>query len=198
MEDVNAILRVTEASDLFGHSAGGFFALEAALRLPVLRLALYEPAVSIHGSLPLDWFPAYEKALAHKDPALAMVHLVKGLHLNWMSQLPDWLLLPFARLMLRGDDGQEVADLLPSGVWEIKLFQRCDESGLNFERYRAIKARTLLLGGTKSPVYLKHALRELTAILPQARLIELDGLDHNAPDQNAPQKVALELKAFFS
>lgn len=198
MADLSAILQKSGAQRVFGHSGGGFFALEAALRLPIRELAVYEPAVSIHGSLPLDWLPKFERALARGDSITALVLFFKGLQLNWISRLPAWFLSPFVRLMLRGEDGQEMIALLPTGAWEIEEFQRLERMGLTYERYQNIPANTLLISGTSSPAYLRNAARTLAEVIPQAKLTELAGLDHNAPDQNAPQAVAAELRPFFS
>jgi pimeloyl-ACP methyl ester carboxylesterase len=49
IEDLRVLIQKTNAQMLFGHSAGGFIALEAAVALPIEKLALYEPAVSIDG-----------------------------------------------------------------------------------------------------------------------------------------------------
>lgn len=194
LEDVNALLEKTQARMLFGHSAGGFFALEAALRLPVEKLALYEPAVSINGSLPLGWLPAFEQLVAQQEWPEAMVAFLKGLEFGGPANLPARFLVPFARLMLRSNEGREMIALLPTIIREIKTFQ---EPGLNYERYRHITAKTLLMGGAKSPSYLRYALREIAKIIPYSWLIELPKLDHNAPDQNAPEIVAKELRQFF-
>src|SRR6266496_6737237 len=90
VEDLRALLQKTNAHMLFGHSAGGFIALEAAVDLPIGKLALYEPAVSINGSVNFDWFDPVQKAFARNDPAAAFVIFIKGLHLNWMTGLPFW------------------------------------------------------------------------------------------------------------
>jgi len=197
IEDLKALLQKTVASAVFAHIAGGFFALEAALRLPIQKLALYEPAISIEGSLPVDWLAKFEKALSKDDSAAAFVRLLKGLQLNWMSKLPDWTLIPLARLMLKGDDGMEMAALLKSGAREAKEIYRCQQLGSTYKRYRAINADTLLMAGTSSPDYLRLAVRELSRTIPRARHVELARLDHNAPDQNTPEQVASELKKFF-
>ena len=198
LDDLEALLQKTSAHILFGHSAGGFFALEAALKLPITKLALYEPAVSINGSLPLDWFPTFERALASGDSVTAMVAFFKGLRLNWMSGLPFWVLAAISRLMLHTTDGQEMAGLLPTGVWEIREFRRLEQLGQTYERYQDISAETLLLGGSRSPSYLCNVLPVLAKEIPHARMVELPGLDHNAPDQNAPEAVATEMRNFFS
>jgi pimeloyl-ACP methyl ester carboxylesterase len=198
LDDLSALQQKTGAHLLFGHSAGGFFALEAALKLPIRKLALYEPAVSIDGSLPLDWLPSFEQALAMDDSVAAMVIFFKGLRLNWMSRLPPWVLAAFSRLMLRTDEGQEMADLLPTGVWEIKDFLRLQQIGCTYERYQNIRAETLLLGGSRSPAYLRDVLPVLARVITHAQMMELPGLDHNAPDQKEPEVVAAELQNFFS
>lgn len=194
LEDVSALVEKTGSPYLFGHSAGGFFALEAALKLPVEKLAVYEPAVSINGSLPLDWLPAFEQALDQNDSAKAFIIFVRGLRLNRVTELPDWFLYPLTKLMLRSEEGREMAELLPTLAWEIKAFEN---PGPDYHRYQNITAKTLLIGGAKSPDYLRYALRALAKTIPYSWFIELPKLDHNAPDENAPEVVASELRQFF-
>lgn len=198
LEDAEALLQKTGARMLFGHSAGGYFALEIALKLPIKKLALYEPAVSINGSLPLDWLSAFEQALNQEDSAKAAAIFFKGLRLHWSSKLPIWILAAFSRLMMRTDDGRELAELLPTGVWEVKEFRRLERAGQTYQRYQKIPAETLLLGGSRSPDYLRKVLPVLSKEIAHARMIEMPGLDHNAPDQNAPEAVAAELREFFT
>jgi hypothetical protein len=81
--------------------------------------------------------------------------------------------------------------------WEVKEFQRLERLGLTYQRYQNVSAETLLLGGSRSPAYLRKALLALVKTMPHAHRLELPGLDHNAPDQNAPQVIAAELKRFF-
>jgi hypothetical protein len=97
--------------------------------------------------------------------------------------------------MLRDKEGREVISLVPTIVWEAKEIQRLDST---YERYRSISADTLLLNGSKSPAYLREILPTLAKTIPHAKHVELVGLDHNAPDQDAPEQVASELERFFS
>src|SRR6266498_1429020 len=194
IEDLRALSQKTNARMLFGHSAGGFIALEVALALPIEKLALYEPAISIDGSIDFGWIRPLEKALARNDGAAAFVFLAKGLHLNWMSELPFWFWYPLARLMLRDAEGREMVSLVPTIVWEAKEIQRLDST---YQRYRSISADTLLLCGSKSPAYLRNILPTLAKTIPRARHIELPGLNHNAPDQDAPEIMAATLKGFL-
>jgi len=197
-EDLSALMQKTSSRMLFGHSAGGFFALEAALKLPIEKLVLYEPPVPINGSLDYRWTPAFERALARGDSAVALAIFFKGLRLHWTGRLPVWMLAAFSRLMMRTQDGREMAELLPTIVWEIEEIRRLDQAGLTYERYQNIQAETLLLGGSRSPDYLRKVLPVLADVIPQACMLEFPGFGHNAPDQDAPEVVAAEIRKFLS
>src|ERR1043165_6426539 len=187
IDDIRAILQKTHARMLFGHSGGGFMALEAAVALPIEKLALYEPAISIDGSFDFSWIDPMQKAFVRNDGAAAFVIFAKGLHLHWMTELPFWFWYPLAKLMLRDTEGQEMVSLLPTIVWEAREVQRLDST---YPRYRTISADTLLLYGSKSPAYLRNILPVLAKTIPHAEQIELSGLNHNAPDQDAPECIA--------
>ena len=193
-EDLGAILQATGARRAFGHSAGGFIALETAIELPIEKLAVYEPPVSIHASIDFSFLPRLEQALADQDGAAAFVIFLKGLRLNWMTRLPSWLLVPMARQMLRDADGQEMIRLIPTAIWEAREVQRLDSTEA---RYATIRADTLLLSGSRSPAYLRASLPLLERIIPHARWVETRGFDHQAPDQKAPVQIAARLKEFF-
>jgi pimeloyl-ACP methyl ester carboxylesterase len=49
IDDLAAVLEHTGARNVFGHSGGGFVALRAGLSLPLERIAVYDPGVSILG-----------------------------------------------------------------------------------------------------------------------------------------------------
>src|SRR5450755_4067529 len=56
LEDLFAVQAGTGATAVFGHSYGGLVALEAARRSTVFAdVVVYEPGVSIAGSIPLGW-----------------------------------------------------------------------------------------------------------------------------------------------
>jgi ATP/maltotriose-dependent transcriptional regulator MalT len=74
------------------------------------------------------------------------------------------------------------------------------------ESFRALPAEVLLLGGSKSPKYLKAALDSLEHVLPHATRIEFSGLGHGSPwnfdkqrnpDGN-PEVVAAAQRRFFA
>jgi pimeloyl-ACP methyl ester carboxylesterase len=144
----------------------------------------------------MDWVPAFEQAVARKNAARAMALVLKGLRLNWISRaLPLWALALLARLLLRGDDGREMMRALSAAVGELRIARQLESQ---YQRYGNITAKTLLLGGGRSPVFLREVLPILAATILQASLVEFPGFDHNAPDLNAPAVIAEALKAFFA
>jgi pimeloyl-ACP methyl ester carboxylesterase len=65
--------------------------------------------------------------------------------------------------------------------------------------FASTPASVLLLGGSKSPAYLKTSLDALASVLPQAQRTELAGCSHLAPDNSGdPERVARELRSFYA
>ena len=81
-------------------------------------------------------------------------------------------------------------------------FQLVAEMSGTLEMFAAIPADVLLLGGARSPAFLKSALDDLERILPRVTRVELPGLDHaaswNEDRGGRPRAVAHALRAFFT
>jgi len=189
VDDVLAVMEHTGARMVFGHSYGGLVALHVGLRRSVDALVAYEPAVSIDGSFDSSWLSTFTRQLDAGRRTAAMATFLKGTDLlPFKSTLLRWAI---AFLMLRGASGRETRDMMPTTPVEIGEVARSDSDG---SRYAGIASRTLLLGGEKSPAYLTGVLPRLAAILPSAEYAILPGLDHNAPDENAPDTVAQQIR----
>ena len=92
-EDVLALQQKTGASFLVGHSFGGLVALEVARNnTDLTKIAVYEPGVSIDGSIPMDWMPGYEKKLAEKQYLDAFVEFSTGAGPERARKTPHWLM----------------------------------------------------------------------------------------------------------
>jgi pimeloyl-ACP methyl ester carboxylesterase len=195
-EDLGALVKKTGAEFLFGHSSGGLITLEAALELPVRKVAAYEPAVSINGSVPTAWYPEFERALAENNPALAMAMVVKGLQASAkMSKVPTQVLaLMMQQEIMRSDEGRDMAKLVFTFPldWALVMGQES-----TWEKYRNIAVSTLLIGGDSSPSYLLNALHTLAETIPGAKLVEIPGFDHTAPNDERSDRIASELKQFL-
>lgn len=67
-EDLLAVHHQTGAAMVFGHSYGGLVSLETTRRSGAFRrVAVYEPGVSVAGSMPVSWLGDYRRLLAAGD-----------------------------------------------------------------------------------------------------------------------------------
>ncbi|QND65273.1 alpha/beta hydrolase [Mesorhizobium loti] len=204
VEDLDALLGATDSINVFGLSSGAIITLAAALAVPSLRrIALFEPPLDV-GNVPSpqDWVPGYEKDLARGDLASAMVTAMKGTDPSLFTALPRLILVPLIRLGLRAkpdgrDNGKVPLDVLIRSVH----FDAClvAETVGMLERFKAVNADVLLLGGTRSVSYLPAALDALQGVLPTVkRRVAFQGLGHLAADNDGqPKRVANELRNFF-
>jgi len=194
-EDLIAVLDRTGSTATFGHSFGGLVALRVARTYPLTKLAVYEPAVSVGGSLPTAWLPAFERALANDNPVAAFRIVASGLgSLGVASRLPGWLLDAVFMRMAHGAEWELTASLLPTLVREAKAAKSLDSS---VETYREVQAECLLMYGTASPLFFRRGVGELASVIPHAHMLAQPGLHHNAPDEQDPAAVAGALREFL-
>jgi pimeloyl-ACP methyl ester carboxylesterase len=211
VEDLDALLAKSGAHDVFGVSAGGLICLQAALTLPAIhRAALYEPALIVDGSTSTAFLARYDREMAEGRVAAALVTGMKGAQMGppIFNAMPRWLLESFTkRAMAEEDKKAEPGDvtmkmLAPTLHYDFQLIAEMAES---LQRFAAVPAEVLLLGGSKSPAYLRVALEALEQVLPHVRRIEFRGLDHGGSSDNSstnrggqPGRVAQELRRFFA
>lgn len=203
-EDIDALLTKTGTHLVFGHSGGGLFALQAALTLPTIhKLAVYEPALSLHGSLPTSWVPRYERELAQGKLASAFFTFAEGMKFSQgiFRFIPRWLLLPLIKSMLRQDKQAlkspdvSMEALLPTLPIELRIEK---ESNNSLESFAGIRIAVLLQGGKKTPDYLLEALDALSKTLPRVERVDYPDLGHDGPTTGAPERISKELRVFFS
>ena len=195
-EDVLALQKQTGASFLVGHSFGGLVALEVARNNPSLtKIAVYEPGVSIDGSIPMDWMPGYEKKLAGKNDVDAFVEFMIGSGPLRARKTPPWLMKLLLPLFLSSHQRQQMLGLLQENLREHQEVARLDSS---YNNYREIAAGVLLMSGGKSDLPWVHpAMERLAAVLPQSETKEFPRLDHFGIDKKAPQEVAQAVSDYF-
>jgi pimeloyl-ACP methyl ester carboxylesterase len=202
-EDLEAILHESGARSVFGLSSGAIVALHAALTLPIEKLALYEPPLLTPGSSHIGWVPRYARELDAGKLASAMVTLLEGVgDPSVLRALPRFLLVPLVRLAINADERRTergyvpLKALIPTMRFDARLVAETEGA---LERFGAVRARVLLLGGEKSAPYLRRALDALGRVLPGAERVELRGIGHLAADNGgAPERVAAKLAAFFA
>jgi len=211
VEDLDTLLKKTDAHNVFGLSAGALISLQAALELPSIhKAALYEPPLDTENSImtQTSFMSRFDQEIAEDKVAEATVTFTKGFakHLepreSLLSILPRFLLVGLFTRFLRDDaenikgDDVPFQALLPTVHFDYQLVV---EAKGTLENFKAVQAEVLLLGGSKSPSYLKHTLDALSNVLPNVERVELRGLGHAAAtDIGKPERVAQELRRFFS
>ncbi|HEX2741410.1 MAG TPA: alpha/beta fold hydrolase [Rubrobacter sp.] len=208
IEDLDALLTETGARDVFGVSSGGIICLQAALALPAIRrAAIYEPPLVSPGPASMDLLTRYEKEIGQGKVAASLVSAMKATRMGGpiFNAMPHRLLESFVRMGINREDKRGSGDYVP--MKEIAPTLRYDfrivaETSENVESFEGIRAEVLLLGGSRSPAYMKASLEVLEKILPHATRIELPGLDHaaswNSDRGGRPYRVAQDLRRFFA
>lgn len=208
VEDVDALLTATGAHSLMGVSAGALIALRAALTLPAIRkAAIFEPPISINGSVDMRWLPELDRDLVQGKLDAALVTGMLGAQMGppIFLKLPRGLLEFLTRQMMASERKKAkpgdvtMATLAPTLRSD---FQLVAEMADTLDDYRAIPGEVLLLGGSKSPAYLRTAVDALAQALPGARRVVFAGLNHSAtgPREQGgkPELVAQTLRGFFA
>ncbi|MDK8183756.1 alpha/beta hydrolase [Paenibacillus sp. UMB4589-SE434] len=195
--DTGTVLQHTGSTILFGHSYGGLVALETARVYAVTELVVYEPAVSITQSIPCNWLPRFEQAMEEGRQMDAFISFLTGLGLDENIQhMPEHFVKSALQAMSQRspDHWNHTLGLLPTIVPELKEVQRLDST---LDNYRSIAARTLLISGANSPLYMGNPITQLLATLPEAQHQILPQCGHNGPDEQAPSKVAALIQSFL-
>jgi pimeloyl-ACP methyl ester carboxylesterase len=189
VEDLDALIQAAGGSaGVFGMSSGGVLALQAARRLAIVKLAMYEPPLIVDDSrppVPTDYLPRLTELLAAGRRADAVelfmtaVVEVPAEFVAQMRNMPMWPAFEAVAPTL-AYDGMLMADSM-----------RGDRSTL--DQWAAISVPALVMDGGASPTYQHNAVQALAETLPNARRRTLDGQTHEVD----PAILAAELEAFF-
>jgi len=208
VHDVQALLKATGARQLFGVSSGGVICLQAALATPgVDGVAVFEPAMIVDGSISTEGFARFDREMAEGRVSAA---LVTGMLAAQMGPavfrfVPRPLLERLTTAAMKSEEKKASAGdvtmrmLAPTLHYDFRIVA---ETQGELGDFAGITAEVLLLGGSKSPAYLKIALDALQKVLPHAECHEFAGLDHsasgNADRRGKPALVAAELRTFLT
>ncbi len=184
---------------MFGHSYGGLIALQCASRSDAFQqVAVYEPAVSVNGSIPTGWTDRYQQLLAEGDRRGAFAYFVQqsGQAPGPVARLPLWYLRTIMRLVVRGEKWARMDALLEASAVEHVQVAAADNRP---EVYERIHAQVFLLGGSRSPAFMTtQPFEMLRTAIPSCESVILPGLDHLAPDDKTPGVVAERVMAFLA
>ena len=178
MGDLAAVLQHTGARSIFGHSGGGFVALQAGLHLAPERIAVYDPGLSILGRPSFDFFEPFEKAVDAGEYAQAMTLMARGVYPDDpASKLPFGVALQITRAFMHTPVGRRLVDLLPTTPPEIRRIHDHDGPATD---YAGITADVLLAAGSGSPKYFAENCRAVADAVPRGRAIVIPRASHNA------------------
>ncbi|MEV4416446.1 alpha/beta hydrolase [Catellatospora sp. NPDC049609] len=173
VDDLGALLAHTGARNVIGHSYGGFVALRAALRLPIDRLALYDPALALDGTPSWAYLDAVDEALRAGNTARAMAIVAAGVNTHSkVSKLPLSVRTAICRAFLRTPIGRGMGELLPMTMSEVRQVAAHDGPA---ERYAAVTAEVLLACGANAPAYFEAHNAALARVIPAARTLRVAG-----------------------
>lgn len=195
-EDIFAVQQETGVSMLVGHSFGGLIALEFVRNNPsITHVAVYEPGVSIDGSVSMDWVPGYEKRLAKGDNTGAFVEFVKGMGPESLRKMPFWLMKLLLPLFIPSDEHKRKLSLLQENLREHKEIACFNNT---YENYREITAAVLLMHGGKDDIIDGDRTTErLSTVLSRLEKKKFPELDHFGIDKTSPEEVAMVVREFF-
>ncbi len=207
VEDVDALLTRTDAHHVFGVSPGGIICLQAALTLPAIhKAAIYEPPLFIKGA-PTAVVARFDQEMADGKVAAALITGMKAAQMGppIFNVMPRRLLELLTDMAMKGEEKKGSGGYVPMRALAPAMhydFQLVVEMSNKLENFRAVHTEVLLLGGSKSPAYLKAALDALEKVLPHVTRIEFPGLGHaaswNTDRGGQPEPVAQALRRFFA
>ena len=198
IDDVLTVQRDTDANFLVGHSYGGLIALEVARKNNIFKkIAVYEPGVSIDGSMPVYWMPGYEKKLAENRKLDALVEFTLADAPARLAKLPALLMKLMLRLFfVRYPGSRQMLELLPQNLSEWREIVKLDG---HYVDYREVSAAVLLLyGGRSDSKAVDLVIDRLPAVIHHCETKVFPKLDHFGIERTAPKEVANVIGDFFS
>ncbi len=175
IEDLDALIAVAGGTSMvFGHSAGGALALEAAAAgSAISRLAVYEPPYIVDDSRarPVDLAGRVNALLARGDRSgTTRLFFLEGMN------YPE----PGIRAMARREAWAELETLAHLVPYELAV--AC-EQWMPADRIAKISIPALLLDGGASQAWCRNTVRAVAETITGARHVSLAGQTHGAADE---------------
>ncbi|QHK21241.1 alpha/beta fold hydrolase [Pseudarthrobacter psychrotolerans] len=167
--DVRTVMDATGARNLLGHSLGGSVALNAVQEFVGTsyepdKLAVYDAAVNIDGSIDMSWLDEFEAAVNAGKVGHAMARMKRGMQPGTaLSRVPEPVLAGLMAVVSRTKVNKMLRELMPTGVGELRAAYDEAEQARNFA---VLPANTHFMVGGKSPSYYKVTAQRLHAAVP--------------------------------
>lgn len=167
--DVRTIMDATGARNILGHSLGGSVALNAAQEFAGTgyqpdKLAVYDAAVNIDGSVDTRWLDGFEDAVNAGKVGHALARMKRGMEPGTaLAKVPEPVLAALMAVLSHTKVNKLFRELMPSGVGELKAAYDEAEGARNFS---VLPANTHFMVGGKSPEYYRVTAERLHAAVP--------------------------------
>lgn len=195
-EDVEALRALTGARLLFGHSYGGLVAMRAACGSEAYdAVAVYEPGISVDGSLSVSWIGRARQQVEAGANFDAFLTFISDINPEQSGRVPRWLLRAIIKRVIPPAKLQQYLTLMPQALNEHVEIGRLDA---HFADYRAVTAATLFMRGkARLAGWQAVAPARLTELLPGSETVAFPRFDHFAPEKK-PGAIAAEVLRFFA
>jgi pimeloyl-ACP methyl ester carboxylesterase len=193
-EDVEAVRARTGARLIFGHSYGGLVALQAACGSTAFdAVAVYEPGISVSGSIPIDWIDRARREVSAGADFEAFITFLRGVNPELTGRVPRRLLRVILRRTIPRAELRQNLTLMPQALNEYAEAGRLDG---RLADYREVTAATLLMHGKERAGRRAIALARLGETTPRSEIMTFPKLDHVAPEKRPWQIVDAVLRFF--
>ena len=195
-EDIEAVRARTGARLIFGHSFGGLVALRAACSSTAFdAVAVYEPGISVSGSIPADWIVRARQEVAAGADFEAFITFARGVNPDQTGRVPRWLLRVILRRAVPRAELRQYLALMPGAISEHAEVGRLDG---RLADYRQVAAATLVMRGNGRATRRQAvALARLAEMIPDSETIIFPELGHFAPAKQ-PVRIADAVLRFFA
>jgi hypothetical protein len=172
----------------------------------IANVGIFEPPLLPDRARAAAILAQFDDEMARGRVGEAMVTAMRGAEMGpaFFRALPKALTAGLVRMGMAREAKQPAGPYATMGEMAPTLHADLaivTASSGRLDDYHSIRAEVLLMGGSKSPAFLKRALADLARVLPGAKRVELDGLAHaaswNSDVRGRPAAVATELRRFL-
>jgi pimeloyl-ACP methyl ester carboxylesterase len=195
-EDIEAVRAATGARLIFGHSFGGLVAMRAAVGGAAYdAVAVYEPGISVNGSIPVGWIDRARREVAAGADLEAFISFIRGVNPEQTGRVPRWLLRLILKRAIGPAELRQNLALMPQAIREHEEVGRLDS---RLPDYHEVAAPTLVMRGKGSGSSRQAAaLTRLAETIPAGETMAFPKLDHFAPEKK-PGEIADAALRFFA
>jgi pimeloyl-ACP methyl ester carboxylesterase len=171
--DVRTIMDETGARNVMGHSLGGAVALNAAQSFAGThhqpdKLAVYDAAVNIDGSMDTAWLDGFAESVNRGDVGRALARMKRGMQPGTaLARVPEPILAGLMAVVSGTKVNRLFRELMPSGVGELKAAFDAADTPRDFS---VLPPGTHFMVGKKSPQFYKVTAARLNRAVPGSTL----------------------------